>query len=277
MPPAPCSFILESADNPDLAVRLAALNALRVMADEKHAGMLVERLKSAQDASERRHAALALLATCGRERIKCEPVVIGAFAEADAATRALLMRMLPLTGGPESLNQVVSRLQDDDQGVRAEAVRVLADWRDPNAIPHLKMLAKDTSNLRNHVLALRAVVRLAGPREDRPADFALFGEAMKLATRKEERVLILGVLATIPSPESLSLVAAGLDQPDIAEDAALAAVLIAEQVTSGSNAHVRAVMQKVIQTVRNRELLDRASKILKTTLQPEGNADMPHQ
>jgi len=79
------------------------------MADEKHAGMLVERLKSAQDASERRHAALALLATCGRERIKCEPVVIGAFAEADAATRALLMRMLPLTARLSRVYKMMTR------------------------------------------------------------------------------------------------------------------------------------------------------------------------
>jgi hypothetical protein len=236
------------------------------MGDEKHAEMLVERLKSAGDASERRHAALALLAICGRERIKCEHAVIAGFDGADTATRILMMRVLPLTGGPKSLNQIVARLKDDDQGVRAEAVRVLADWRDPNAIPHLKTLAQDTENLRNHVLAMRGIVRLASPGKNRPANLADLSEAMKLATRKEEKVLVLGVLGTIPTLESLTLVASGLDQTETAEDAGLAAVLIAENISEGSQSQVRAVTQKVLQTVRNKVTQDRAKKLLDVPL-----------
>ena len=266
--------VLKSMDDSDLAVRLAVLAALRAMGDENHTAVVVKRLKSAKDKSERKQAALALQATCKRGRTKCADAVIAGFDGADAATRISLMRALPLAGGPKSLNEIVARLKDDDEVVSVEAVRVLAGWPDPAAIVHLKVLARDVKNLRNHVLATRGIVRLAGPGKDRPADFATLSEAMKLATRKEEKVLVLGALGTIPTLESLALVASGLDQPAIVEDAGFVAVLIAEKISGGNKSQVRAVMQKVAETVQSEKTRDRAKKVLEAS-QPQASTSMP--
>ena len=254
--------VLKSADDSDLAVRLAVLAALRAMADEKHTAPIVNRLKSAKDKSERKQAAHALLATCRRGQTKCADAVIAGFDGADAAARIVMMRALRLAGGPKSLNEIVARLKDDGEGVSVEAVRVLAGWPDPAATVHLKELARDVKNLRNHVLAIRGIVRLAGPGKDRPADLATLSEAMKLATRKEEKVLVLGTLGTIPTLESLALAAAGLDQPAIAEDAGFVAVLIAEKISGPNKGQVRAVMQKVAKTVQSEQTRARAKKVL---------------
>jgi len=257
--------VLKSADDPDLAVRLAVLGALRAMADENQTAVVVKRLKSAKDKSERKQAALALLATCKRGRTKCVKAVIAGLDGADAATRILLMRALPLAGGPKSLNEIVARLKDDDKGVRVEAVRVLAGWPDRGAIVHLKKLAHDVKNLRNHVLAIRGMVRLASPGKDRAADLITLSEAMKLATRKQEKVLVLGTLGTIPTLKSLALVASGLDQPAIAEDAGFVAVLIAEKINTDNKGQVRAVIQKVAETVQSEKTRDRAKKVLEAS------------
>jgi HEAT repeat protein len=257
--------LLKSVDDPDLAVRLAVLGALRAMADENHTAVVVKRLKLAKDKSERKQAALALLALCKRGQTKCAPAVIAGFDGADAATRILLMRALPLTGGPKSLNEIVARLQDTDKAVSAEAVRVLAGWPVPAAIPHLKKLARDVKNLRNHVLALRGIVRLASPGKDRAPDLATLSEAMTLATRKQEKVLVLGALGTIPTLESLALVSSSLDQPTLAEDAGLAAVLIAEKINTDNKGQVRAVIQKVAETVQSEKTRDRAKKVLEAS------------
>jgi len=254
--------VLKSADDSDLAVRLAVLAALRAMADEKHTAAVVKRLKSARDRSERKLAALALLATCKRGQTKCAQAVIAGLDGADAATRILLMRALPLAGGPKSLNEIVARLKDHDEGVSVEALRVLANWPDPAAIGHLKKLARDVKNLRNHVLAIRGMVRLAGPGKGRVADLATLSEAMTLATRKEEKVLVLGTLGTIPTLESLALVASGLNQSAIVEDAGFAAVLIAEKISGPNKGQVRAVMQKVAETVQSEKTRARAKKVL---------------
>ncbi len=254
--------VLKSADDSDLAVRLAVLAALRAMADEKHTAAIVKCLKSAKDESEHKQAAHALLATCRRGQTKCADAVIAGFDGADAATRIVMMRALRLAGGPKSLNEIVARLKDDDEGVSVEAVRVLAGWPDPAATVHLKKLARDVKNLRNHVLAIRGIVRLASGGKDRPADLATLGEAMKLATRKEEKVLVLGALGTIPTLESLALVASSLDQPAIMEDAGFVAVLIAEKISGPNKGQVRAVMQKVAKTVQSERTRARAKKVL---------------
>ena len=269
--------MLKSADDSDLGVRLAVLAALRAMGDEDHTAVVVRRLKAAQDKTERRQAALALLATCKRGQAKCADAVIAGFDGADAATRISLMRALPLAGGPKSLNEIVARLQDDDEGVGVEAVRVLAGWPDPAAIPYLMALARDVKNLRNHVLAIRGIVRLASPGKDRQADLATLSEAMKLATRREEKVLVLGTLGTIPTLESLALVASGLDQPAIVEDAGFAAVLIAEKIGGGNRGQVRAVMQKVSETVRSEKTRDRAKKVLDASAGSKGRPILRHQ
>ena len=266
--------VVKSADDSDVAVRLAVLAALRAMGDETHTAVIVKRLKSAKDKSERKQAALALLATCKRGQTKCADAVIAGFDGADVATCIFLMRALPLAGGPKSLKEIVARLKDDDESISAEAVRVLAGWPDPAAIAHLKALARDVKNLRNHVLAIRGIVRLASPGKDRPADFAMLSETMKLATRKEEKVLVLGALGKVPTLESLALVASGLDQPALVEDAGFVAVLIAEKIGADHKDQVRAVMQKVAETVRSEETRDRARKVLEVS-QPQASTLKP--
>jgi HEAT repeat protein len=260
--PESLPVMLKSVDDSDPAVRLAVLNALRAMADESDTPVIVKRLKSTQDKKERRQASLALLATCRRGKSKCADAVIAGFDGADPGTRVALMRALLEAGGPKALNEIVARLKDKDKTVNSEAVRVLASWPDRAATPQLKTLARDTKNLRNHILAIRGLVRLASPGKDRPADFATLSETMTLATRKEEKVLVLGALGTVPTLESLTLVASFLNRPELTEDAGLAAVLIAEKIGADKKAQVRPVMQKVAKTVKNEKTRDRALKVL---------------
>lgn len=254
--------MLKSAEHTDLAVRLAVLDVLRAMADETHTALLVKRVKLAPDKKERRQASLTLLALCKRKQIKCADAVIAGFAGADAGARILLLRALPVAGGPKALKVTVTRLKDEDKGVRDEAMRVLGGWPDRAATPHLKKQARDVKNMRNHVLALRGIVRLASPAKGRKPDLATLKEAMQLSTRKQEKVLVLGALGTIPTLESLTLAASYLDQPELAEDAGFAAVLIAEKISADKRAQARAVLQQVLKTVKSEKTRDRAKKVL---------------
>ena len=114
----------------------------------------------------------------------------------------------------------------------------------------------------NHILGIRGLVRLASPAKDRPADFATLRNTMTLATRKEEKVLALGAMGTVPTLESLTFVASFLNQPELAQDAGLAAVLIAEKIGADKSAQVRPVMQRVAKTVTSEKTRARAKKVL---------------
>ena len=109
-------------------------------------------------------------------------------------------------------------------------------------------------------MAVRGLAFLAQPRPDRPAEIDLLGKALELAKRNEEKLLVLGFAGTSANPAATAVILPAMDDPDLAEAAGLAAVLIAEQMEEGDRTAVREVLQKVIDTTKNDELRQRAQK-----------------
>ena len=68
--------------------------------------------------------------------------------------------------------------------------------------------------------------------------FDTLKNAMALADRNEEKQLVLGALANVPTADALVLVASHLDNPGIKEEACIAAVSIAEKIAASRDARV---------------------------------------
>ncbi len=256
--------VLESTRDAEESVRLAALGALRYLATEAETAALVETVRSGQTEAEMRKAELALLSLCSRARRKSLDALIAGLDGAGAPARAILLRGIARCGGDKALEAVAARLKDEDESVRDEAARLLSAWPDSAVLPHLSALASQRQDLRHHVLALRGMVRLAGPQGDKPADAARLAEAMKLASRPEEKRLVLGASGGAASAEALSLAVAALDDPAVVEEAGLAAVLIAEKMKGGDKQVLTAALEKVTEKVENETTRARAQKMLES-------------
>jgi HEAT repeat protein len=252
--------VLERAGDGDASVRLAALGALRYLADETHITEVVNTLKETQDEADRRKAELALLVVCSRGREKCVEAIISGMAGTDPPTRISLMHGLARAGGTTSLETLVKCLEDDDEAVRDEAVRMLSIWPDAAVAPQLMQFAKTDENLRYHVLAIRGLARLASPQEDKPADLKMLAEVLDLAKRPQEKRLVLGVLGGVADPEAMGLVLPVLEDASLAEEAGLAAVMIAERIQDGSKDEIRTAMEKVLESASNQDTRQRAKK-----------------
>lgn len=257
------STVLSSAQDEEASVRLAALGALRFLADQTQTAEIVKILTAAKDDPERVKAKLALLTVCRHGGEACADAIIPSLADADAASRIILLNALARAGGTKSLETVVASLEDDDQAVRDEAVRILANSLDPAATPKLQELA-ESSNRRHQVLAIRGLVRMASPRGEEPADLEILAKLLNLAKRPREKQLILGVLGGVPKAEALELVASAVDDPEVAEEAGLAAVRIAQNMEAGDKAKIRAAMQKVIEGAKRQSTRDDANKVLQS-------------
>ncbi len=255
---------MKYAEDPEPAVRMAALAALRILAGENETPAIVKMVKAAKDDAERYKTELTLLAVCTRGRQKCADAIIAGLADADAASAVVLLDGLARAGGPKALPTIVAHLQDKDESVRDGAMRLLSAWPDADVAPYLLAVAKDGKNLLQQVLAIRGLVRLASPQKDKPADLPMLADAMKLAKRPQEKRLVLGVLGVVATPQSLAMVVAALDDPALAEDAGLAAVLIAENIQDENKEQTRTAMQKVLQQVKNPKTRDRVNKILES-------------
>jgi len=255
--------VLESAKGTEPSVRLAATKALRYLADESNTAAIVDLLKVAKGDAERGQTELALLVVCSRGREKCAEAIIAGFDEADASARIALLHALARAGGADSLAAIVERLKDDDEAVQDEAVRMLSAWPDPAVKSNLMDLA-NKDNPRHQVLAIRGLVRLAGPQEDQPADIETLSKVMDMAKRPQEKRLVIGVLGGIATSESLALAMSAVSDLSIAEEAGLAAAQVAEKIEGGDADEIRTAMQKVLRFVQNRETRDRVQKVLES-------------
>lgn len=256
--------VLASVEDPDPSVRLAAIEALRFLADENDTAAVVKIVKAANNESERRKAKLALLAVANRGRQSCADAIIDGLADADRPGRIALLHALARAGGPKALDVIAGGLDDDSQAIRDETVRLLSRWLDPAVADRLTEIAGSDEDLRHQVLAIRGLVRLASPQEDKPADLEALGKAMSLAKRPEEKRLVLGVLGGVGTRESLALVTPALDDPALVEEAGLAAVLIAERMKDGPKDELRTVLERVGKLVTNQETRQRARQVLQS-------------
>jgi HEAT repeat protein len=261
--------VLKCAEEQDTAVRLAALGALRILANEKNAADLVQLLKNSEGEVDRRKAELAVLTICSRAGEACTGPIIEGMSDADAASRIALLRALARIGSAAALEKVAATLEDEDEAVRDEAVRMLSGWRGDAVVPHLMKLAKAKDNKRHQILAVRGLVRLAGPQEDQPVDLVMLTELMSLAQRPEEKQLVIGALGNASSPEALDFAVENMDDPVVGEAAACAAVAIAEKIADGHADKVRSAMNKVSDKAKNLGVLQRAQQVLSPPQEPE--------
>jgi len=254
--------IIHHLQDDEGAVRLAAIGALRALAGPDEAVALVSAVCRAKEAAEQHAAELALLSLASRQREKIAGSVIEGLKTASPQAKASLLRVLARIGNAQALEAIVQCLKDQEQSVRDEAVRLLAVWPDPAVVPHLMALAANSDNLRDQVLVVRALVQLGGPPKGKPADLQLLAEALRLAKRPQEKRLVLGALGLADDPKALSLIAPLLDQDELVEEAALAAVQVAERIKQADKGEVRAVLERVVQKSKNAEVVQRAQKLL---------------
>jgi HEAT repeat protein len=251
--------VLQSAEDPDAKVRLAALGALRLLADEKQTPALVKLLKVAGDDQERCKAELALLAVASRNREACVDGLLAGLAGAAPSARISLLKALARSGGEKALEAVVAATKDKDQELQDEAVRLLASWPQPAAAPYLLTIAKQSASPRHNAVAVQGLLRLAAPSGDRPADLGLLTEAIAVAKRPEEKRLAVGILGGIPKARALALVRPLVDNPAVAEEALLAAVLIVEKAMDVDQDQRRGVLHKAAKA-KTPSIRERAAK-----------------
>ena len=209
------------------AVRGECFGVLADLAGGEHLGTLVARMLEEPDAGARGAAERAVLAVARRvddPAARLQPI-LHAHARATGAPRATALRVLGRLGGAKALAAVRGDLRHREEPVRDAAVRALAEWPDPSAATDLLALAKAAPAPTHRILALRGAIRAAtlpsaSPYPDR---IRILQQALELATRTDEKRLVLAALATVPHPESLKIARACAADPALEAEAEQAA------------------------------------------------------
>src|SRR5581483_1432401 len=161
--------------------------------------------------------------------------------------------LLPVCGGivdPKVRAVLRTGLQDKDPQVRAAAVRALSDTTDSELLPDLVQLASTTEDEAFRSLAIDGGVRLVTQEESvrmasRPRVAALRA-LLRAARHPEQRRKVLAGLAEVPDLEALQTIDTQIDDPNLHNEAARAAVRIASALPANQSAACIATLSKAM-------------------------------
>jgi HEAT repeat protein len=265
---AQSKVVFDALGDSNPAVREAAVKALAGVAAPADIDRVLALMLAATDEGQRNTIQNVLVALCRKgNSAKC---VLDALAKADAKQKPLLLATLARVGGADALDAVMKDLDSTDAATKDAAARALADWQGSEAIWPLANFAVRTDSEVYRVLALRGIVRIVGRDKTIPPEkaVAILSGALATAKKPGEKSLVIGALGDVRSLDALALVAGQLDNADVRELAAAAAVKIAcpqgrrEKGLTGPA--VREALEKVVSVSKTPRVVEEAKKYLAT-------------
>ncbi|MCU0247627.1 MAG: HEAT repeat domain-containing protein, partial [Bryobacter sp.] len=227
--------LLAAARDSDASIRREAMRSLRTAAAPGDTRGLIALVVSAPNATDRREAEQALVASLRRwEKPPVSELIAAYRGDASPDARASLLMAMSLTGAPEGLPVLREALAANDAALRRAAILALTEWPSADPAADLLAVARQGGATSHAVLALRGYVKLIGlpSSRPRPETARLASEALRAASRPEEKKLALAVLAQAPCAESLALAEAAAADPAVAAEARLAAETIKKVMNS---------------------------------------------
>lgn len=228
------NVLLRNAVGQNQPVRLAALESLRKLALPDTALPLFEIAAKSQSEAECEPVLKVLYAVCqaSRDKDQISAGVLEAMGRIAPSERRWVLPLLAELGTASALDAAQAASRDSDPELCKQAVRVLAQWPNASAGPRLLELARTSDSPAVQVLALRGCIAVAGQEPDPGRRLALLRQAREVARHPEEKKQAIGQIAQVATPDALETVMADLANPDLASEAGLAALTIAEKLAA---------------------------------------------
>lgn len=272
--------LMKAAGDADPKVRTTAIRRLGDLASIAELPAMLDLLMKSegQDLSAAEQA-VANVSSKAPNPESCVPTLVARMPQAKPAQQSALLRILATIGGGDALKTVRGAIaaQDVDPQIRSTAIRTLGTWKTTDAAPDLLEIAKNATNPTDKILALRSYLTMAG-RNDLSASqrLAMCRDAAGLVQRNEEKRMLLGALSGIQNADSLSAIAAYLDDPGVKEEACAAVVSTSERLLTRQNLAKEAAakliqpLQKASTSTSNADLANRAKTLLQQAQKKAG-------
>jgi HEAT repeat protein len=259
---------LEAAKDPDVGVRIAALEALGELAGTEGVASLAQLVLDAKEAAAREEAERALMLISQRDpKVKVDdragPLlkVMSGLSEKD---NTALLPALGRIGGKPALQVVNAALTWGSPDRRAAALRALCNWPDGSVAQQLVNIAQTGKDPAERKLAVDALIRVAPLPDKQRSDaqrLATLEKAMELSSSHEQRALVLKRAAAIRSLDTLHFVAPYMDQPEFTQAACKAVVELAhhKELRQPNRAEFNAALDKVLALSHDPEVILRAN------------------
>ena len=255
--------LMSLAQESDRRLQRAALSALAEVAGPDELALLTGIV-----IEQKNRVALDTLVKAAQRLNQVEQVtsllVEAGDAASDVAVQTLIFQGLGRLGSDQGLAIVQKATESQDEKLRTEAIRALAQWPTPAPQPILLSIARSPGQLTHRVLALRGYVDMAVIKgQDQPQAAVLdLVQAVAVAQRVEEKRYVLGALPRCACPAALTLA------QDLEADAALqveaqmAQVQISANLPSNQRDLARQTLTKIHQGSDNESVRQAAEQAL---------------
>jgi HEAT repeat protein len=258
---------IEAAKTSDAATRLAAFQALEIMATEKEAQSLADLLCRTEPGEEREAAGRAVWLSCQNiaDPAQRAAPLLAAMEKADVAGQSAILPWLARLGGEPSLAAVHSAMQSENQTVRDAGYRALSNWPDATVADELLKIAKTSKVESYRIWSLRACARVVSLPNERPPQeaFEILKNAMGLATRTEDKELIVSRLGSVRVPDALAMLLSLLDNEELKEATADAVFTLAKGLSQSHPEEAKAAMERILPITTNAAVLQQIPKVLR--------------
>jgi len=257
--------LLRACRDADTAIRAAAIKALGETAGVDDLGALTDLLAAAGADGDLAVVEDALASACARltDKAACGDRLLAALPASTTPVRCALLRVLAEVGTDQALAAVRSALAGPDPAVRDTAIRVLADWPEPAALPALLEVWRTTADDTHQFLALRGCARLLelshAPAAEKVKTCA---ELLARTERDDDRKVLLSTLANVADPAALRLVEPLLGNAEVRAEAELALLKIATGLAKSAPADARAAAARLQAESQNPATRDKAARLL---------------
>jgi HEAT repeat protein len=195
-------IVWRATGDPDESVRLEAVEVIGQSETVALARLLelVRRARTDREAQKARQ----MFARAGREKnpAEVEAVILAGMNAATPRERVQLVGLLPAVGGKNSVAMLLRESRATDEAWRDAAIRVLAEWRDVNAVDALVTVSREATSERHRILASRGAIRLAEQWNGSSAEkITMWHRILDTAPREEEKQQAQAALQKLETKE----------------------------------------------------------------------------
>jgi HEAT repeat protein len=260
--------VLQATESREPKVRAAAYHVLRDLGQTGVLPGLVSRML-ALPPNDRDMAAAAVSAIARRgtdEDARTGALLQRLSGSPAPADKTTLLTILGQVGGDRALAALRAGLADSNADVRTTALSQLAEWPTDAPLDDLLRYVHATQEPQERTIALRGYLRLMDLNEQRSPEqsLAIYRAITPLATRADDRRIILAGLATIHSHDALTLASSFLSDAEVGPEAETAVVAIGRCTIGGWPGETRAALEQIAHKGANEKARQAAGELLAT-------------
>lgn len=180
-------------------------------------------------------------------------------------TKESIIRIAAGIGDKNALEFLTKIATQEQNKLQDIAIRELSGWEDPDALPVLEKIYKNSKNPTHRALAFRSYVRLLKSSSNLSPEelFARYSEALQNAANVEEKKLVISGIATVPTIDALNLGLKMLSEESVKSEAAQAVVSVSSSILASEPNAAKNALNTLIASGISNDLRQQANLILK--------------